>query len=380
MKATRVGLLALCLVVILSSGLWGCGGSTTTSSAKATINLYTDGDVNLQGAWTTLIAAFNKQNPNITVKLQATGNNGASITKLIGAVKAGQKETDIDIMEADDGGISRIFSEAGENALVQLTTKEIPNLKDVTAVAASDKGRALPYRGTTVVLAYNSATVPNPPKTADELYQWIKDHPGRFAYNDPSTGGSGGGFVISAVYNSMPADALTSADAANKAKWTAGFDLLKSLNPYMYKAAGKVQYPQKNTGTLQLLENGQIDMMPAWADMFLTDMAKGLMPKTCKITQIDPQLPGGIVRLVVPSSSKNKEAAYTFMNYVASAEGQGILVDSLKAIPVIDQSKLSKTTIDQLAGLKMSKFRSYSIGDLEAQLFEKWQNEIANMN
>ena len=44
-----------------------------------------------------------------------------------------------------------------------------------------------PYRGTTVVLAYASEKVTNPPTTMDELVEWMKENPGRFAYNTPGT-------------------------------------------------------------------------------------------------------------------------------------------------------------------------------------------------
>ena len=47
-----------------------------------------------------------------------------------------------------------------------------------------------------MLLAYNPNKVPNPPKTLDELLAWIKANPGRFTYNSPKTGGSGGAFVV----------------------------------------------------------------------------------------------------------------------------------------------------------------------------------------
>ena len=46
-----------------------------------------------------------------------------------------------------------------------------------------------------VLLAYDSTKVTAPPKTLDELIAWIKANPGKFTYNSPSTGGSGGSFV-----------------------------------------------------------------------------------------------------------------------------------------------------------------------------------------
>src|SRR5690606_3131696 len=98
----------------------------------------------------------------------------------------------------------------------------------------------VPYRGTTVVLAYNSDTVATPPTTTQELYQWIKDNPGRFAYNPPGSGGAGGSFVFTSVYNFMPPESMTSTDPKWKDQWKQGFDLLRELHPFMYKSGGKI--------------------------------------------------------------------------------------------------------------------------------------------
>ena len=43
----------------------------------------------------------------------------------------------------------------------------------------------------------------------------------------------------------------------------------------MYQSSGKVVYPEQNQGTLDLLANKEVDMVPAWADMALTQMETG---------------------------------------------------------------------------------------------------------
>jgi putative spermidine/putrescine transport system substrate-binding protein len=129
-----------------------------------------------------------------------------------------------------------------------------------------------------------------------------------------------------------------------------------------------------------LLANGEVDMIPAWADMTLDQKSRGLLPKSIKITQIDPAFTGGIQTLVIPSISKNKEAAYKLLDFVASPEGQKIFVEKMKAIPVIDTSLLSKDTLDMLSGLDVKKLRTYTIGALERELQKRWQSEIATLN
>lgn len=54
-------------------------------------------------------------------------------------------------------------------------------------------------------------------------------------------------------------------------------------------------YPKKNQGTLDILASGEVDMVPAWSDMALEQLAKGLLPDTVKLTQIDPAFTGGLL-------------------------------------------------------------------------------------
>ena len=44
-----------------------------------------------------------------------------------------------------------------------------------------------------------------------------------------------------------------------------GFDWLVKIHPFLYSTGGSVLYPAKNQGTLDLLINKEVDMIPAWA-------------------------------------------------------------------------------------------------------------------
>ena len=158
------------------------------------------------------------------------------------------------------------------------------------------------------MLAYNSETVENPPATADELYQWIKDNPGRFAYCDPSTGGSGYTFVTTAIYNQLPDEARMSPDTKweteHTAEWDNAFALMAELHPYLYQTAGKVQYPMKNAGSLDLLATKQIDMTPAFVNMVLSQKNMGTMPESIKLQPIEPAFSGALAGFCIPKSPR----------------------------------------------------------------------------
>ncbi|MGO2629890.1 MAG: extracellular solute-binding protein, partial [Enterococcus italicus] len=144
-------------------------------------------------------------------------------------------------------------------------------------------------------------------------------------------------------------------------------------------SGGKVVYPNKNQGTLDLLVNGEVEMIPAWADMLITNLANGTLPDTVKMTQITPGFTGNVDTLAIPSIGSNKEGAEAVMNFMLTKEAQQILLDNMAAIPVIDSSELSSENSKYLEGLKIDSFRTASIGNLGTELNEEWDQKIGTL-
>lgn len=349
------------------------------------VTIWTSGSANVRTLFEALIDGFNK-NPQYkgTAKLElqfilsGTGEQGLR-DRIVAAQKAGQTKTDFDVIAINADEITSYTALGGDNVFFKLDKTKIPNSKNVLVQSALKPDYVLPYRGTTVLLAYNSEKVTNPPKTDKELYQWIKDHPGRFAYNPPSSGGAGSAFVRNALYNSLPAEALMSGDTKWIDQWGPGWDLLKELHPYMYKSGGKVTYPNKNQGPLDLLANKEVDMIPAWADMTLTQLDQGALPKSIKITQITPAFTGTPVVLAIPTIAENPSDAYSFMDYIITPEAQDICLNSIYAIPVIATSSLKSAKADLIKDLKMDQFRFSSTGDLGTEMNKQWDDKIATL-
>ena len=374
------------IILSVSLGAMLIGGCATKTTAKADggkkVTVWAGGSDNVRIQFEKQIEQFNASQDKYTAELQfITSGTGAQglFGRVVAAKKAGQSNTDYDVIELGEDQISRYVEEGGEDFFVALDKSKIENIKNLKVESSFRNDLVVPYRGTTVVLAYNSDKVPEPPKTTEELYKWIKDHPGRFAYNTPGSGGAGGSFVTTSVYNFMDESAITSTDPANKEKWSKGFDLLKEFHPFMYKSSGKVVYPNKNQGTLDLLANKEVDMIPAWADMAITQIKKGTLPDSIKITQLSPSFTGSAVTLGIPSIGSNQDGAYAFINYMISPEAQNTALDTMAAIPVIDFSLLDQKLIKSIADLKIDEFRISSLGDLGNQLYEQWDREIGTL-
>ena len=373
----------LLFVVLIAVSAFGAGGGQKVSGGVPEVNFWTSGSDNVRLVFEKLVDEFNKDpvySKLAVVKLQYMPSGGGNQTirdRLLAAYKSGQKNSGIDLAEFGEGEIAAFLQEAGESMFYKIDTGKLPNLKNVSAKPSQGTQFFIPYRGTTVIMAYNSDAVPNPPKTQADLVTWIKAHPGRFAYNSPDSGGAGGAFVTTAIYNYLPAEALTSTDEKWKAQWSKGFDWLKDIHPYLYKSSGKVVYPNRNQGTLDLLNSKEIDMAPAWADQTITGVKTSTLPSSIKLYQMNPSYTGSLQVFGIPTFGSNPDAAYAFIDFCISPKAQNILLADMAALPLIPASQLNPAEAASVKDLDVSAFRVGSIGMLQADLYRVWNETIA---
>ena len=379
--------------VMLAACLTRCGGKAgdsgnsgdAGSGGKKAVSLWATGSDNVREIFEALVSDFNTNSEyagqyEVTLQFMLSGTGAQTLADMLAAAsKAGQTNTDYDIVDLSGDDLSKLVSLIGQEQFVKLDSSKIPNAASVEAKSSIATDYCQPYRGTTVILAYDSAKVPTPPATMDELVAWMKANPGRFAYNTPGTGGAGDSFARSSVYNFLPEEAFTSDDEKWIGEWDEGFNFLKEIHPYIYSSGGSVVYPNKNQGTLDLLNQGEIDMCPNWADMVLSQRASGEIKDSIKITQIDPALTGSLQSLVIPTFGSNTDGAYAFMNYMLSPAAQELMVKQMAAIPLIDASSMDMTGYEDLQGLDVSNFRLQSIGGLSTSFNERWDSEIATI-
>jgi putative spermidine/putrescine transport system substrate-binding protein len=369
-----VSIALISMLVLMALAGCGSGGSKSASSSKKDeFSFYFTGSLNVKNLWETLVPMFEKANPNIKVKtvyIDSGAGGQSTLDRITAAKQAGQKSGDIDLYESS---LSDLNKGIKNELWATLDNKKIPNLSKIDADNLKNlQGQGVPYRASAVILAYNSAKVTNPPKTANELYDWIRKNPGRFAYNDPSTGGSGDSFVQTAIYNFLPKEAFTNSDPAMMTQWDKGFALLKELHPSMYQ---KGVYPKKNQGTLDLLNNGEVDMIPAWSDQALEALSKKLLPDTVKLTQIDPAFTGGPTYLMAPKLSEHLDSVSTFLNFVLTPDAQSVIVEKMYGYPGIKWSEMSKELKDKFKDVA-GGYRTFSIGDLGKEIQKRWQKEV----
>jgi putative spermidine/putrescine transport system substrate-binding protein len=348
--------------------------SSTPASTPVEFSFYFTGSANIKALWEKLTPMFEKQNPDVKVNLvYVPSGTSAQPTydRVLAAKQAGKGAGGIDLYE---DGVSFVTRGQKDGLWDSLTTANIANLSNVDPKTMQNVSNlAIPYRSSAVVIAYNSDKVKNPPNTLDDVFAWIRQNPGKFAYNDPSTGGSGDSFVLTTLYKTLSPDAIYSSDPAIETQWDAGFKVLKDLGPLMYN---KGVYPKKNQGTLDILASGEVDMIPAWSDMALDGISKGTLPASTKIKQLSPGLNGGPTYLMVNKLSDKKAAVNKFLNYVLTPEAQSVIVNDLHGFPGIQLSSMPQNIQDQFKSVS-DGFRSFNIGTLDKDMLKRWQSDVA---
>lgn len=366
------------LSVAAAAGLIVGGTVQSSSAATTTIRLYISADTNVKDLWEkALIPEFNKTYPDyeVTVIYDRNGQNDAQTLAKVIASKVTRKDPGMDLI---DGGITVQLGSAG--MLWRGTTGLLPNLANVPKELIKNGRGGIPYRASTVLLAYNSKNVKTPPKTLTELLAWIKANPGKFTYNAPSGGGSGYSFVQTVIDSQMTAaENATLTTAPNKAlqaKWAKGFEILRGLNKFTYGQNGT--YPVNNAATLDLLAKGLVDMGPVWSDQIASAIKAGTMPKDVKTTTISkPSFTGGPAFLGIPNNSPNRNGARVLANWVLSPAAQNIIVSgAMNGLPVIPQDLLSADVASTIADLDIKTMRPAYLSANASDLRSAWAAEV----
>ena len=377
MKKTRL-LAATAVASVAILALAGCVQSSaatsldTDGSADQALTVLISGGENIQALWEDhLIPAFEEENPGYTVavNLDLHGEHDAQTMAKLTSATEQEKDPGFDLV---DGGFVPMAAEAG--LLTPMTADEIPAFNDIPGdVVEAGGAGGIAYRGSVVLLAYDTATIPTPPKTLDELLAWIEANPGEFTYNSPKSGGSGSAFVATVLDKYVSEDARAKMTVGYEkeleSEWTEGFETLRSLNPYIYQNGF---YPNGNQQTLDLLASGEISMAPVWSDMFISGKKNGAIGESVNYTQIaDPSFTGSAAYLGVPAASPRQEGALKLANFVLTPGAQEIIVNEIAGFPAI--------SLDLLSADIQNEFEDADTGNLRKGYFSQMGSDLSNL-
>ncbi len=346
------------------------------------VYVYTDSDTNISDWYTNSVKpAFEAANPQyelvLTIVRGVGGGNADIANRALAAMQTGA-DPQVDFFETMNTVQQKAWQDA--HLFLPITPDNVPNIANVID-ATNRLPDEIPYRGSQVLLAYNSDMVPanEVPKTYPELIQWIKDHPGQFVYNRPDKGGSGAAMVTRAIFEVTGKDpSLFKAGESDQTlidQFPKAWALLSSIHHDIYEDGS---YPAGNTPVLELLANGSVSMIPAWSDQALQALSLGTLPDNIKLAQLtDLPFTGGYAYSAIPANSTNQAGALALANFLLTPDMQQQVVEQLGGFPAVSWSMLPPDLQTKYTDVITSVVPTWPGGAYGSAMVEGWYNNVA---
>ena len=185
-----------------------------------------------------------------------------------------------------------------------------------------------PWHKAQFTLVYDSARVPDPPRSLAELWDWTVENPGRFTYPAPPDF-TGSVFVRQALYSVSGGsqEVPTSFDEdAFEALTPALWDRLGSVAPDLWR--GGRTYPRDQAALDRLYADGEVDWTMTYGPATLTDLvADGTFPGTTRVLRLEEGTVGNASFLAVPVTSGDQAGAQVVADLALSPEQQAAKAD-----------------------------------------------------
>ncbi|WP_327248819.1 extracellular solute-binding protein [Streptomyces sp. NBC_01320] len=228
-----------------------------------------------------MIDEFVEENPKVISRV--TYSN-APAPDLVGKIKAQQGAGRVDIglvLTGVDGMAAGVEQGLWEQLLPEHADR-LTNMKEYQEPAAKmqdlagDHGVTVTYYPSGPLLEYLPGKVAKAPKTAQELLDYAKAHPGKVEYARPANSGPGRTFLMGLPYilgDKDPKDPVNG--------WEKTWAYLGELNKYVST------YPSGTTQTMKDLANGTADIIVTTTGWDINPRVLGTVPKEAKVGALE---------------------------------------------------------------------------------------------
>jgi len=350
-------------------------------AAANRIDWYTSSDQNIIDFWTNVVKPkFEAANAGVTINLVDGGDSAGvqAIAERAMAALSSKADPQSDMAEGFDTRLPKGGIDAG--LWVDFSKAGLSNYSKINPLAF-DVPTSLPYRGSQVLLAYDTTKLPadKAPRTWADLIAWIKANPGQFIYNRPDKGGSGGNFVRRAIWEVNGRDpskfTVDNFAAFGAAALPPAWDMLKDLSGSLMDQGA---YTSGNTQSIQLLSQSAVTMIPAWSDQALQAIKTGVLPETTGLVQLsDLALAGGFTKIGVFSNGLNKDLALKLADFVLTEEIQSAVITELGGFPGVSWDYVSKELHDKYKDVIPASIPVFPGGDWEKNINDGWYRNVA---
>lgn len=185
------------------------------------------------------------------------------------------------------------------------------------------EGLESPWGSAQMVMIYDSARTPNPPKSIPALIAWIKAHPGRFTYPAPPDF-TGSAFVRHFFYYAAGSVDKWQGDYSeldfNKAA-SATYHILSDLKDSLWRNGDT--YPESPVKMNTLFADGEIDFSFSYHQGEASrNILDGLFKETARTFVFDEGTITNTHFVAIPYNAKDKAAAMVVANFILSPAAQ----------------------------------------------------------
>lgn len=248
------------------------------------------------------------------------------------------------------------FANAKENKLLYGPfTNYLPNFKkyidendeEIKYDFATDiEGYESPYSKAQLVFIYDSEKIQNPPKSANELLEYLKTNEGRFTY-EALPGFTGSAFVRNLIYEIVGYEKLAHlkkdvTKAQVKEIIEPALAYMRELNKYLWMKGET--FPSTNEQAESMFMDGTIDFAISYDPYHVASMIEnGQYKDTVKSFVFDKGTIGNTNYVAIGAFSNNIPGALCLADAILSVEMQSSKMSPKiwGTIPVLDNNKLT---------------------------------------
>lgn len=243
-------------------------------------------------------------------------------------------------------------------------------------------GLESPWAMAQVVFYYDTARLPEPPKSMGQLAKWAADNPGRFTYPQPPDF-LGTTFLKQALYGLLEDPTILQSPVSEDSYGAVAEPLwafLDLLTPAMWRQ-GRA-YPTSGPQQIQLMADGEIDLAISFSPgEASTAIANGELPDTVRTFVMDGGTIGNASFVAIPYNANAKAGAMVLANFLLSPEAQANAQDPnvLGYGTVLSMDKLSaedRARFDAL-DLGIATLTPAELGTALPEPHASWMTRIA---
>lgn len=247
-----------------------------------------------------------------------------------------------------------------------------------------------PWGSAQFVMEYDSAKIPDPPKTIPDLFAWACANKGKFTY--PAPPDFTGSVFVRHVFYAAAGDYTKLLGPFDEAKYSEAaaktWKMLNDVEPCLWRDGST--YPESSTKQADLFANGEV-----WISMnygpshAASEIATGHFPKTTRTWVFDSGTIGNTNYLAIPFNSPNKAAAMLAADFLLSpdAQAEGAKPEVMGWSTPLAPSQLPKEAADKFnaiprdpATLDGDTLAKHKLAELQAtwltRIEKDWKTEV----